>query len=169
MQDREPSYRFDDFEVAPKLFRLQRAGSPIEIEPRSFEVLVYLIEHRDGVVTKDELFGALWQQCHVTDNALSRAVARLRHALADDARQPRYIATVHGRGYRFCAVLEGDRQPTAGRRSPLRDASAAVTLAAGVGGLLWLMSAARRRRGVTSGFSGAFSTPNHRPTPSPAA
>ena len=62
-------YQFDNCSVDTERFRLGRAGQPVAIEPLAFDLLVYLIEHRDAVVTRDELLDRLWKAKVVTDAA----------------------------------------------------------------------------------------------------
>ncbi|MGH9719114.1 MAG: winged helix-turn-helix domain-containing protein [Bryobacteraceae bacterium] len=75
------------------------------LEPKSFRVLLFLIENRGRVVTKEELMKAVWRDSFVTDNALTRTVAQLRKALGDHVKQAQYIETVPTVGYRFIAEL----------------------------------------------------------------
>src|SRR5687768_9655980 len=105
MQRKALAYRFDDFSVSPRAFRVTRAGEPVHFEPKAFEVLVYLIEHRDRVVEKSELLDAVWREAFVTENALTRVIAQLRKGLGD-SREGRIIETAHRRGYRFVAAVE---------------------------------------------------------------
>ena len=71
-----------------------------------FDVLRYLLEHRDRLVTKDELLDAVWKDTFVTPNVLTRAVAQVRKSIGDDAFEAKYIETVAKRGYRFIAPLD---------------------------------------------------------------
>jgi DNA-binding winged helix-turn-helix (wHTH) protein len=96
-----PTYEFDGIAVDTARLAVTRAGVPIDLEPKVFDVLVFLITHRERLVTKDELLDAVWRDTFVTPNALTRAVGQLRKALGDDAGTPRYIETVAKRGYRF--------------------------------------------------------------------
>ena len=90
------------------------ATAAIPLEPKAFDVLVHLIEHRDRVVTKDELLDAVWKGTFVTPNVLTRAVAQIRKALGDESQDARYIETVAKRGYRFIApVTARSRRPGA--------------------------------------------------------
>jgi Tol biopolymer transport system component/DNA-binding winged helix-turn-helix (wHTH) protein len=77
----------------------------VSLEPKTFDVLRYLIEHRDRLVTKEELLDSVWADTFVTPNVLTRAVAQLRKALGDDAFEARIIETVSKRGYRFIATV----------------------------------------------------------------
>ena len=115
---RPRAYRFDGFELDLGSHRLMRAGRPLAIEPRVFDALVHLLENRDRLVTKEELFAGVWPDEAVSDNALSRTITRLRQSLGDDSRRPRYIETVHGRGYRFVAPVEIGEQTTAPPTAP---------------------------------------------------
>ncbi len=96
-------YQFDTVEVQPAAFAVLRDGKAVDLEPKAIRVLLYLIEHRDRAVGKDELIEAVWEGTAVTDNALTRIVAQIRRELGDDARQARYIQTLPTTGYRFIA------------------------------------------------------------------
>ena len=78
-----------------------RGKQALKLTPKALAVLGYLVERAGRLVTKAELFRAVWPEMVVGEGALSVCVRELRQALQDDARAPRYIATVHRRGYRF--------------------------------------------------------------------
>jgi DNA-binding winged helix-turn-helix (wHTH) protein/predicted ATPase len=82
---------------------LTRAGREVRLTPKSLDVLWILAERAGRVVTKDELFESAWADSAVTDSALATCIQEIRRALNDDARTPRFIETVHRRGYRFIA------------------------------------------------------------------
>ena len=103
---------FGDVTVDLRRVSVSRAGQPVSIEPKTFDVLRYLIEHRDRLVTKDELLDSVWKDTFVTPNVLTRAIAQLRKALGDDAFDARYIETVSKRGYRFIAPVTTPSQET---------------------------------------------------------
>ncbi len=96
-------YRFDQFEVDDREFRLGEDGTPVQIEPKVLRLLVYLIENRNRLVRKQELLDHVWPDAMVTENALTRAVGLLRKALSENSQVPRYIETVPTAGYRFIA------------------------------------------------------------------
>ena len=94
-----------------------RTDAPVTLEPKAFAVLRLLVERAPQVVDKAEIFAVVWKDTAVTDNALTRIVAQLRRALGDDARDPRYIATVSARGYRLLPEvrrLDAQASPAAG-------------------------------------------------------
>jgi adenylate cyclase len=99
------SYRFDDVVVDGSLFRVLKRDQARTLEPRAFDLLIYLIEHRDRVVEKQELFDQIWKESFVTDDALTQEIKNIRHALGDEAGTPRYIQTVRKHGYRFMAEV----------------------------------------------------------------
>jgi DNA-binding winged helix-turn-helix (wHTH) protein/TolB-like protein/tetratricopeptide (TPR) repeat protein len=99
-------YRFADFTLDVNEHRLLRDSGEIYLQPKTFETLVYLIEHHGHLATKKELLDALWAETFVTENALSRCIKEVREALGDDAYQPRYIKTVPRLGYKFIADVE---------------------------------------------------------------
>jgi Tol biopolymer transport system component/DNA-binding winged helix-turn-helix (wHTH) protein len=104
-------YEFGEISLDPTRMTVTVSGRPAALEPKSFDVLLFLVEHRDRLVSKDELLEAVWKDTFVTPNVLTRAVAQLRKALGDDARESRYIETVAKRGYRLIApvsVVAGD-------------------------------------------------------------
>jgi Tol biopolymer transport system component/DNA-binding winged helix-turn-helix (wHTH) protein len=100
-----PVYEFGNARLDPTRMTLIVAGRPVALEPKSFDVLMFLVEHRDRLIGKDELLETVWIDTFVTPNVLTRAVAQLRKALGDDVREPRYIETVAKRGYRFIAPV----------------------------------------------------------------
>jgi DNA-binding winged helix-turn-helix (wHTH) protein/dienelactone hydrolase len=99
-------------------FELCRDGRPVPIEPQTFDVLSYLVSHRDRVVSKQELMDAVWGGRFVTEAAVTSRIKQARRAMGDDGRDQRLIRTVHGRGYRFVADVDVDmtgRPPAAAR------------------------------------------------------
>src|SRR2546421_7983201 len=98
-------YYFDDVTVDRNNFCVQKGGEARMLEPRAFDLLVYLLERRGRVVEKQELIEQVWKEAFVTDNALTRAVKEVRRAIGDDASAPRYIETLPKRGYRFIAEV----------------------------------------------------------------
>ena len=125
MARQEGSYRFGDFRVDPAAYTLQRAGEPVPLSPRPFDLLVHLLRNPRRLVTKDELLDALWPGVAVTENTLTRAVSALRQALGDTPGAPRCIETVPRRGYRWIARTGLDG-PAA--QSPPRPAGRAVAV-----------------------------------------
>jgi TolB-like protein/DNA-binding winged helix-turn-helix (wHTH) protein len=99
-------YRFDDFLADPETWRLTRGGQEIHLEPVVLKLLIYLIAHRERLVTRDELMDTVWGDTVISESALTKAVARLRKALDDDPDAPRYLETVRSKGYRFVADVE---------------------------------------------------------------
>jgi Tol biopolymer transport system component/DNA-binding winged helix-turn-helix (wHTH) protein len=113
------TYQFADVCVDLQRLTITRAGAAVEIEPKAFDVLRHLLEHRDRLVTKDELLDTVWRDTFVTPNVLTRAIAQLRRALGDDARDARYIETVAKRGYRFIAPVTVAAEPAAAAPLPI--------------------------------------------------
>lgn len=97
---------FDDVVIDVQNHRVNKSGQPVELEPKSFRVLVHLAQNRARVVPKEELLNTVWSGSFVSENALTRVIAQLRKALGDDARQARYIETVPTVGYRFVADVK---------------------------------------------------------------
>lgn len=118
-------YRFDDVVVDCGNFSVRKKGAPKPLTPRAFDVLRYLIEQRGRVVERQELFDQIWKEAFVTDYALAREIKEIRRALGDEATAPRYVETVHKRGYRFIAELQGveEEQPLVAERAAVPPSS----------------------------------------------
>jgi Tol biopolymer transport system component/DNA-binding winged helix-turn-helix (wHTH) protein len=113
MDEKTDIYQFDNVQVEPEGFRLWKADAPVQIEPKAFRVLLFLIENRGRLVEKRELLDAVWKETFVTENALTREIAQLRKALGEKAKEAKYIETVPTRGYRFIADVEVKNGPRA--------------------------------------------------------
>lgn len=99
-------YLCDDIVVEPHAHRLARDGHDVPVEPKTYAVLVVLLDHAGEVVGKDALLDAAWGHRHVTPGVLNRVISQLRHALGDSVEHPHYIATVHSLGYRFIGTVQ---------------------------------------------------------------
>ncbi|MEM7220733.1 MAG: winged helix-turn-helix domain-containing protein [Pseudomonadota bacterium] len=109
-------YSFGEFEIDEARITLTAAGDPVAVQRRVWDLLLYLVKNRDRVVDKDELQDAVWPGMVITETALTRAVMKARRAVADDATSPRWIKTVHGRGYHFVGTVH-ERSPPEGQSS----------------------------------------------------
>ena len=98
-------FRFDDVTVDCKDFRVLKGARKIDLTPRAFDVLHFLLRNCGRVVEKQEIFDQVWKRTFVGDNALTKIIKEIRGALDDDANNPRYIETVPKRDYRFIADL----------------------------------------------------------------
>ena len=152
--------RFGPFRVDVSDERLWRDSEPVRLTRKAWGVLRVLLDARGRLVTKDTLAEAVWPGVHVGDDSLTKAVRELRHALGDDQRAPRFIATVHGRGYRFVAPLDV-APPDAAAAPPAASSGADAPLLVGRERQLetlheWLVQArhGQRRIGVVSGEVG---------------
>ena len=85
--------------------RLWKGKQEVKLTPKALAALSYFVAHPGQLVTKDDLFTVVWPQTVVSDATLTSCIKELRQALRDDAKKPRYIETVHRRGYCFLAPL----------------------------------------------------------------
>ena len=108
---------FAGMELDAARFELRRGGTPVPMEPQAFDVLVYLVQHRDRVVAKEELMDQIWGGRFVSETAVTSRIKQIRRALGDDGRVQNLIKTSHGRGYRFVAEV---REVHDHRRRPRR-------------------------------------------------
>jgi Tol biopolymer transport system component/DNA-binding winged helix-turn-helix (wHTH) protein len=104
-------FRFGEFEVREREYLLFRAGKALPVEPKAYRVLLFLLQNHGRLVKKDEILNAVWDDCSVSDNSLTRSIATLRRLLGDDSREPHYIATVQTVGYRFLCPVEAFSSP----------------------------------------------------------
>jgi class 3 adenylate cyclase/DNA-binding winged helix-turn-helix (wHTH) protein/tetratricopeptide (TPR) repeat protein len=99
-------YIFGDCQLDTRLYELRCAGKPLQLEAKVFDVLLYLIEHRDRVVPNEELIEHVWPGQFIGNAALVRSVVAARRAIGDNGRGQRCIKTLRNRGYRFVAPVE---------------------------------------------------------------
>ena len=103
-------YQFGDRILDTDTVELRDGTGVVELEPQVFDVLLYLLAHRERVVTKEELLDRVWGDRFVSESALTTRIKLARRAVGDSGRTQAVIKTVHGRGYRFvAAVTEGER------------------------------------------------------------
>jgi DNA-binding NarL/FixJ family response regulator/DNA-binding winged helix-turn-helix (wHTH) protein len=98
-------YQFDNYLLDTTRRELERDGMPIPLEPKVYQVLVYLLEHADRLVTRDELLQHVWPEMFVQDAVLARCIRAIRQALNDDHTTQRMIQTRPRQGYRFVAPV----------------------------------------------------------------
>lgn len=99
-------FRFKDVLVDEDRRVVVVSGRECDLQPRVFDLLIYLIHNRDRAVSKEEIQDSVWQGMFVSYTVLSRTVMKARRAVGDDARQQSVIKTLHGHGYRFVAELD---------------------------------------------------------------
>lgn len=102
--------------VDPELNELRRGSDTVRIEPKAMDVLVLLAEHVGNVVSREELFAAVWPGVVVGDEALTQSIIKLRRALGDNSRAPAYIETISKRGYRLIAPVHRSEAQVAAAR-----------------------------------------------------
>src|SRR5438093_6006221 len=103
-------YAFGRFRLSPARRALWVDGEPARPGARALDVLLALVERRERLVSKSELLEVVWPHLVVEENNLQVQISALRKLLRPDV-----IATIPGRGYKFTAVLEGDREPMPAR------------------------------------------------------
>jgi DNA-binding winged helix-turn-helix (wHTH) protein len=97
---------FPPFLLDLRAGQLVRGRETIALRPKTFAVLCYLLERPGVLVSKQELFHAIWVDLAVTEDTLTKTIGELRQALGDDARRPQFIETVHRRGFRFIGPVQ---------------------------------------------------------------
>ena len=111
MHDRAATYRFGKFTLHAGDHRLSSDGSEIYLRPKTYETLLYLVEHQGHLVTKNDLLQTLWSDVAVTDNALTRCIKEARAALGDEVGCPAFVRTIPRLGYEFIAEVEPSNGP----------------------------------------------------------
>jgi adenylate cyclase len=120
-------FNFGRFRFERATARLWQGEHEIKLTRKAAAVLGVLVDRAGQPVAKEELFASVWSDAVVSDDALVTCVQELRKALGDDARQPRYIETRHGRGYLFIAKVsqESEAEPS---DAPASDGATAIAV-----------------------------------------
>lgn len=164
-------FALHDVEVDLAAARASRAGAPLPLEPKAFDLLLLLAANPGRVVEKQEIFERIWPDAAVTDNALARVVAHLRRELGDDAEAPRFVETVRTRGYLGRAEpLPVAARAQEGAEPPPAQGAPARARKRRVSGARWAIGALALAVAVALAWRlGAGPTPAKRPawTPSP--
>ena len=104
-------YRFGDCELDPRRRELYRGGAVAAVEPQVFDLLLYLIQHRERVISKDELISTVWQGRMVSESALFNRINAVRSAIGDTGQQQRLIKTLPRKGIRFSGEVREEDVP----------------------------------------------------------
>lgn len=124
------TYRFGEFRLDTARRELRRDGAEVPLHRKAFDCLVYLIEHRERAVARDDLFRAVWGDVHLSDNVLHQSIFEARRAVGDTGDGQRCIRTMRAFGYRWVAPVEEIMAPEP-RRRPLWLGVALALAAAG--------------------------------------
>jgi pimeloyl-ACP methyl ester carboxylesterase/DNA-binding winged helix-turn-helix (wHTH) protein len=127
-------FQFDDVVLDVERFELRRRGEPVHVEPQVFDVLAYLVLHRDRVVTKAELLDQVWGDRFVSESALTSRLKAARRAIGDDGDAQRVIRRLRGRGYRFVAPVTDADEPGPPEPTPIRPGLRIVPAASSAAG-----------------------------------
>jgi DNA-binding winged helix-turn-helix (wHTH) protein len=132
--------RFDEFAVDLRAQELYKKGRRIKLQIQPFQVLALLLEQPGEVVTREELQKRLWPADTFVDfdHSLNTAVKKLRQALGDDIKKPRYVETLPKRGYRFLGTLKGVAKTGAQATAARATADSGRTAPAGMTTSRWV-------------------------------
>src|SRR5262245_41944469 len=112
-------YRFSECELDTSLYTLQRRGQTIRLRPKVFRVCLHLLEHRDRVVTREELCAQVWPDQFISQATLEGVIRTVRQVVGDSGQAQSVIQTLHGYGYRFVADVEECAAKSQGKPEPL--------------------------------------------------
>src|SRR6185295_11729291 len=116
-------YRFAQFELDSRRRQLSRAASPISLTPKAFDVLLFLAQNPNRLVTREELLHAVWGNTFVEEGNLTQYISHLRKALGDNTEDTRLIVTIARKGYQFTPAVT----VTEAADTPRQDAAQAPT------------------------------------------
>ena len=142
-------FMLGDWQVDPRSCQLEQGDDVVKVEPKAMQVLVYLAEHGGDVVSREELEAEAWSGLVVSYDAVSGSIIKLRKALGDDSRKPRYIQTISKKGYRLIAEVttsagSGGLATPASSPAALRSSRQKLTLGVAavlvLGVVAWAMS-----------------------------
>lgn len=169
-------YCLDDLVVDTRRRRVRRGVAELDVSGLSFDLLAFLLQQGDRVVSFDELLAAVWAPAVVGEETVTQRVKLLRQALGDDGRRPRYLRSVRGRGYQLCSVplrveVEDEARVSAAQRVSGDTVFASAAHRAGValesrtGEETTAQVAAREAAGITASapapLSAGTTTPAH--------
>src|SRR5688572_21275079 len=89
---------------------LWRGNEEVHLPKRPFDVLRFLIENRERVISRDEFLDKFWDGCEVYDDALRKCVGTIRKAIGDKGKPPRFIETYYGGGFRFIGSISEEKK-----------------------------------------------------------
>ena len=104
-------YRFGECEMDTNLYAVQRHGQSIRMRRKVFRICLYLLEHRDRVVSREELCAQVWPGQFISQATLEGVIRSVRQAVGDNGRTQGIVQTYHGYGYRFVASVEERTSP----------------------------------------------------------
>jgi len=95
-------YRFADVDLDFEVYRAKKGDEPLDLSPREFELLRYLIERKGETVSRDRLLEDVWgYESYPSTRTVDTHIAKLRAKIGDSGTEPRFILTIHGSGYKF--------------------------------------------------------------------
>lgn len=102
LSDSEKTFHIGALNVYPERFEATLDGEELEFTPKEFELLVYLLEHKNRVLTRDQLLSAVWHYDFAGDTRIVDVhISHLRDQIEENSRKPKYIKTIRGLGYKF--------------------------------------------------------------------
>ena len=104
-------YRFDDYSLDTNLRELRRGPNLVTVEPQVFDLLEYLLRHRERVVSKDDLLAGVWRGRIVSESALTTRINAARAAIGDSGETQHFIKTLRGKGLRFVGNVQKQAEP----------------------------------------------------------
>jgi class 3 adenylate cyclase len=116
-------YYFADCVLDTQLYTLARAGTTRQLTPKVFQMLHYLLAHRDRVVSRDELREQVWPDQFISEATLESCIKQTRQALGDSRQAQQLIQTLRGHGYHFVGVVEEQSEVSRGGDATARTAS----------------------------------------------
>ena len=109
---------FGDHVLDVERRELRRGAELIALEPQVFDLLLYLVQNRDRVVSKDDLLAAVWGGRIVSESALTARISAVRKAIGDSGQAQRLIRTVPRKGLRFVGVVQEEQEPAGPVNAP---------------------------------------------------
>ncbi len=99
-------YRFDQITIDSNSYKLSVMGTETPVEPQVFNLILYLIQNKDRVISRGELLDHIWKGRVVSDTSINNNIKSARKVLGDDGQKQQVIKTIHSRGYQFISKLE---------------------------------------------------------------
>jgi DNA-binding winged helix-turn-helix (wHTH) protein len=120
-------YFFEDYSLDIDRRELRRGAEVVAVEPQVFDVLAYLISHRERVISNNDLIASVWNGRIVSESTLSSRIAAVRHAVGDSGERQGLIRTIPRKGYRFIAQVRENTEAGDGRDATPKNAAGLTT------------------------------------------
>jgi len=119
-------YFFENYSLDTDRRELRRGTEAVAVQPQVFDVLAYLISHRERVISNDDLIASVWNGRIVSESTLSSRITAVRQAIGDSGERQRLIRTIPRKGYRFISEVRENLEAGDGLEATAKNTAGAA-------------------------------------------